>query len=207
MAPRESSGQQGDAAPAPQHHGSHEAGASGAPGIPAGTPGESLLRLQQRGYCTDQWWRWQAGQCGTYAVALMRLRPQLRFGTLGITRAGGGDASSGWTPEHHFAHDDAYAYDSAGRHPLPYHGVYRDYDYCELDGDPGDWARLSEEGTGEPDIAAAQEHARRNRILDGGYGPRAAARRPARGAAPARAAAAEDAGRGRPGHRGGRWLP
>ena len=96
----------------------------------------------------------------------------LRFGTLGITRAGGGDASSGWTPEHHFAHDDAYAYDSAGRHPLPYHGVHGEADYYELDGDPDDWAPLSEEGSGEPDVVAAQEHARRQRILDGGYGPR-----------------------------------
>jgi hypothetical protein len=105
--------------------------------VPTGNPEASLLRLQQRGYCTDEWWRWQQGQCGTYAVALMRLRPQLRFGTHGITRAGGGDASSGWSPEHHFAHDDTYAYDSAGRHPLPYHGVYGDADYCELDGGYG----------------------------------------------------------------------
>jgi hypothetical protein len=137
----------------------------------------TLRDLQQRGYCTDEWSRWQQGQCGTYAIALMRLKPQLRFGTLGSTRTGDGDASSGWTPEHHFAHDDTYAYDSAGQHPLPYHGVHGDADYYELDGAPGDWDRLSEEGSGEPDIADAQEHARRNRILDGDYGPQSAAHR------------------------------
>ena len=149
------------------------ASSSAASDGPAGAWGDTLRDLHQRGYCTDEWTRWQQGQCGTYAVALMRLRPGLRFGTLGITKAGAGDPSSGWTPEHHFAHDDTYAYDSACRHPLPYHGVHGDADYYELDGEPGDWDQLGEEGSREPDIAAAQEHARRNRILDG---PQAATR-------------------------------
>jgi hypothetical protein len=127
-------------------------------------PEPTLADLRAAGYCTDEWSRWQQGQCGTYATALIRKHPGLRFGTAGRTENGGGDASGGWWPAHHFAHDDQHAYDSAGRHPLPYHGVHGDMDYSELDGDPDDWGLPGEEGTGPDDLAAALRHAARNRI-------------------------------------------
>ncbi len=67
-------------------------------------------------------------------------------------------------PLHFYAHDDMYAYDSAGRHPLPYLGIAAYMDYCELDTDPAWWSLPDEEGTGEQDIRDAQDHARRNKI-------------------------------------------
>lgn len=58
---------------------------------------------------------WQHGMCDTYALALLELHPQLRMGSLHdpVTEV----------DQHYFAHDDQYAYDSIGRHPLPYKGV------------------------------------------------------------------------------------
>jgi hypothetical protein len=130
--------------------------------------GYTWAGYEAAGCCTDEWERWNRGGCGTYAVALMRLRPGLRFGTIGRTDLGGGDASGGWWPVHHFAHDDTWAYDAAGRHALPYLGVAPGNDYAELDGDPDDWddGWGLAGGTAAADIAAAQAHARRNRILD-----------------------------------------
>jgi hypothetical protein len=125
----------------------------------------TLEDLARAGYVTEEWGRWQQGCCGTYAIALTRMRSGLRFGTLGVTGNGSGDASGGWMPAHHFAHDDAYAYDSAGRHPLPYYGVHGDMDYSELDGDPADEGLPDSEGTTETAIRDAQDHARRNGIL------------------------------------------
>jgi hypothetical protein len=100
-------------------------------------PARSLRELSQAGYVTEDWHRWQQGQCGTYALALIRAYPGLRLGVSGIT--GNGSAADGWMPCHWYAHDDAYAYDSAGRHPLPYHGVHDDMDYHEQDTNPDDW--------------------------------------------------------------------
>jgi hypothetical protein len=122
----------------------------------------SLHELSQDGYVTEDWHRWQQGQCGTYALALIRANPRLRLGVSGIT--GNGSASEDWMPCHWYAHDDAHAYDSAGRHPLPYHGVHGDMDYHEHDADPDDWDLAAEEGTDESDIEAALAHARRNDI-------------------------------------------
>jgi len=62
----------------------------------------------------DEWSRWQQGGCLEYAHALLSLNPALRFGSLDDDDASG---------VHFFAHDDTYAYDSAGRHPLPYQGI------------------------------------------------------------------------------------
>jgi hypothetical protein len=124
-----------------------------------------LSDLHAAGYVTDEWNRWQQGQCGTYALALIRLDPSLRLGVSGLTETGNGDASGGWMPLHFYAHDNTSAYDSAGRHPLPYHGIDASMDYHEQDADPAEWELLAEEGTGEHDIKNAQDHARRNRIL------------------------------------------
>lgn len=130
---------------------------------------DSLDDVRKAGYCTDEWGRWQQGQCGTYAYALTRLKPGLRFGTAGTED----------TPDSHFfAHDDHHAYDSAGRHPLPYRGVHGNLTQSDLDQDPADWGVPGDESGPEgpePNVAAAQEHARRNRILEGGHQRTAAA--------------------------------
>jgi hypothetical protein len=128
----------------------------------------TLDQLRADGYCTEEWHRWQQGYCGTYAVALAHLDPSLRLGVIGRTQNGDGDASEGWTPSHWVAHDDAYAYDSAGRHPLPYLGLHLGRnDYAEWDAVWDDWCLEDEEGTDDDDILAAQAHARRNGILTG----------------------------------------
>ena len=123
-------------------------------------PPPSLADIRAAGYVTDEWERWQQRHCGTYAAALMLLRPGLRLGMMG----GGPDT------EHYFAHDGSRAYDSAGCHLLPYLGVLGQAEWCELDaanpgiwGEPGDGAGTEEFGQ---DIADAMAHALRNRILD-----------------------------------------
>jgi hypothetical protein len=126
---------------------------------------KTLRELNQAGYITEDWQRWQQGQCGTYALALIQMRPGLRLGVSGITENGDGDASGGWRPAHFYAHDDTYASDSAGRHPLPYHGIHGSMDYHEHDASPEGWGIPDEEGTDDRDIDAAQDHARRNGIL------------------------------------------
>jgi hypothetical protein len=55
---------------------------------------------------------WMEGECADYAHALLDLRPDLRIGFHV-------HPDVPW-PAHAFAHDDHYAYDGAGRHPLPY---------------------------------------------------------------------------------------
>lgn len=100
---------------------------------------------------TDQWRTWQQGGCLEYALALISERPTLRFGSL--------EDDEG-TVVHHFAHDDTYAYDSAGRHPLPYRGIDGDLTPL-LDDFPTDYD--------EPDpelLPDAVAHIRRNRTLD-----------------------------------------
>jgi 8-oxo-dGTP diphosphatase len=123
-----------------------------------------LEALRRRGYCTDDWDRWQQGNCGTYAAALVRAHPHLSFGVAGYSD------DDGWSPAHFFAHDDTHAYDSAGKHPLPYRGVHGDMDIQELGHAPEDWGMPEEEGAGDQEVSAAQEHARRNRIVEGGFG-------------------------------------
>ena len=127
----------------------------------------TLAELAETGYVTDEWKTWQQGHCGTYALALILAYPQLRLGAAGYTEYGNGDASDGWDLAHFFAHDDTFAYDSAGRHPLPYRGVHGDLDYAELDSYPEDWGIPDEEAGPEgPDhwLAAATAHARRHGI-------------------------------------------
>lgn len=62
--------------------------------------------------------RWQTGDCGVYAVALIRSYPQLRLGTIINQGTAPGHAL------HFFAHDEHRAYDSRGQHPLPYLSVW-----------------------------------------------------------------------------------
>jgi hypothetical protein len=149
-------------------------------------PPPSLADIRAAGYVTDEWDRWQQGHCGTYAAALMLLRPGLRLGMTG----GGQDA------EHYFAHDGSRAYDSAGCHLLPYLGVLGQAEWCELDAaNPGIWGEPGD-GSGpegfEQDIADAMAHARRNRILDMAPASRRALEFPVANpvAAPAQAASA-----------------
>lgn len=113
----------------------------------------TLDSLQVAGYITDEWQWWQQGFCDVYALALMDTFPTLRFGVLFD-----GDGCE----RHFFAHDDHWAYDSAGRHPLPYCGLDpRDLEQ-ELDHTPEDW------GAGESGdsflTAAAHAHIQRHRI-------------------------------------------
>lgn len=123
------------------------------------------VRLNQ-GYCVDQWFLWQQGMCQTYATALITARPDLRLGAAGYTTLG----KNGWSLKHFFAHDDDYAYDSAGRHPLPYTGINGDFDHVELDSDPEAWGSpFSEEGTDSLDLVDAVRHSVRNGILVGWY--------------------------------------
>lgn len=96
---------------------------------------------------------WQQGLSGSYAIALKQLHPGLRFGIAGYQEL------EGWLPEHYFAHDDNYAYDSLGRHPLPYRGRAGDRDVQQLDEDPADWGIPEEEDRGKY-VPLAVEHAR-----------------------------------------------
>lgn len=120
---------------------------------------DTLDDLAAAGYCTDEWARWQQGGCDSYAAALIQARPHLRAAMAGYTYASMGYEGTGWLPAHMFAHDGEYAYDSAGRHKLPYHGVHGDLDYVVLDLGADD---LESEPAEIPDALA---HAERNGIL------------------------------------------
>lgn len=104
--------------------------------------GLSIDAIAAAGYVVDGWKEFQQGYCGEYAAALIATYPRLRFGVIGDTEAGEGDASEGWMERHYFAHDDTYAYDSAGRHRLPYLGIAVAGEFCdygELDADASDF--------------------------------------------------------------------
>ena len=69
---------------------------------------------------------WHQGYCAEYAIALVRKHPHLRIGFSAEE-----DLYEDWDPasgepapfteiNHVFAHDDQFAYDSLGKHPLPY---------------------------------------------------------------------------------------
>jgi hypothetical protein len=105
-------------------------------------------------------WRWQQGECGTYACAVMRAKPGTKLGVAGYANEGGPE--HGWEPQHFFAHDETHAYDSLGTHPLPYRGIHNQMDYWELGHEPETFG-LPEDEQGsdvESAIQAAQRHAR-----------------------------------------------
>ncbi len=111
--------------------------------------------------------RWQGGECGTYATALQRMRPGLMIGAAG---GGSGDDEEDWDVEHFFAHDQTHAYDSTGRHELPYSGRWQ---HSILNINPHHFDVLSAEhppGSDEAEraIAQAERHIIRHRILEGG---------------------------------------
>jgi hypothetical protein len=92
---------------------------------------------------------YQTGLCGTYARVLKEIRPELRFGV-----AGEANELGGYWPRHWFAHDNEYAYDSLGKHRLPYVG---NWDTCKLDIDPT--SRLAYENPDEQQLQRARAHA------------------------------------------------
>lgn len=96
---------------------------------------------------------YQCGLCDAYAVGLQQEYPHLRIGVAGYKQEDGG-----WLPQHFFAHDDTHAYDSLGKHPLPYHGIHNQFDHLELNQNAHDWG-LPENG-GPEDVVRAREHAR-----------------------------------------------
>ena len=114
----------------PGHHITTRGAGHGAAAGPGGIDEEDLDSVRRAGYATEDYERWQFGQCATYARALMQMKPGLKFGVMGV---GSGEHKY---PTHFFAHDNRYAYDSAGRHPLPYRGITHHADYCDLDQDP-----------------------------------------------------------------------
>jgi hypothetical protein len=119
----------------------------------------NLHEVAAAGYNTDEWSTWQQGKCGTYACGLQQLKPDLHFGTI----EGG---------SHFFAHDETHAYDSAGRHPLPYTGIEGHPGEVELHSSAEYWGvphdEHGPEGS-EGHIKAAMEHAQRHGILEGRY--------------------------------------
>lgn len=54
-----------------------------------------LVDLEEAGYVTDEWARWQQGCCGAYAIALCRMDPNLTPVVLGTRQADGG-----WREDH-----------------------------------------------------------------------------------------------------------
>lgn len=131
----------------------------------------SLADLNARGFITDDWERWQQGDCGTYAVALLREYPHLRLGGIDFWNFTGPDGEQYDNPGHYVAHDDHYAYDSSGIHPLPYTGVDADGSGRWLPdiGDPEHWGLSENYGEcGDYDdgsLADAIRHATTHNIL------------------------------------------
>jgi hypothetical protein len=66
---------------------------------------------------------WQYGECHNYAKALVDNNPNLRYGMHIIEYPDPDDEDfTVREVQHVFAHDDEYAYDSLGKHKLPYDG-------------------------------------------------------------------------------------
>lgn len=113
--------------------------------------------------CEDEWGIWQKGYCGTYAFALKFFNPSLKP-YAGIMLWGDSRVHT-----HIFMCDDKYAYDSAGKHSLPYYGVdvnsWQEVELIDLD----DFAIMDDEAGPEGWFYwfnRAIQHIVRNRILD-----------------------------------------
>jgi hypothetical protein len=112
-------------------------------------------------YTADDWYNdpdrddWQKGMCDTYTKAMLDAYPHLRMGLL-INPVTG-------IEQHYFAHDDDFAYDSIGRHPLPYTGYGENAGQFEqmLDQDPKDYGIGSHYPYGENAGPEDYERARR----------------------------------------------
>lgn len=125
--------------------------------------------LLDRGYIIDEWNTWQQGHCGIYAAALIRNKPGLRLGTVVDRYFDEDDQCTYDNPVHFFAYDDTYAYDSAGRHLLPYTGVHDMGWLCVLDQEPqwyGEEVPVDDEYGEDSDmLTAAWDHATRHSIF------------------------------------------
>jgi len=64
--------------------------------------------------------RWQRGACLSYAQALKECDPNLQYGMHFGPNTDPDYPDAQWEPLHVFAHDGEFAYDSLGRHALPY---------------------------------------------------------------------------------------
>lgn len=74
---------------------------------------------------------WDRGLCDTYALALIKVHPDLKFGVAGNTD------DDGWIPSHFFAHDDEYVYDITG--PRKFSEIDKIWNTVERNQRPSDW--------------------------------------------------------------------
>ncbi len=123
----------------------------------------SLDEIAARGHVVDMWEHWMQGWCLDYAVALTRVDPALKFGTFGFK-----EDENSFLIQHHFAHDATHAYDSAGRHPLPYVGILPNGNYRDPSAEWFCWTEDTAMGYEVPDeteIERAVAHIERHGIL------------------------------------------
>lgn len=122
--------------------------------MPEQRPGLVLdgRRKKFPGYITDQWPDWQQGGCGAYAGVLSGFCPWLEACQLDD----GG---------HFYMTDGTWAYDSAGRHKMPYYGLGYPYpkDSLEEGIELADHTWIPEYG--HPEWNEAVAHLLRNGIL------------------------------------------
>lgn len=126
----------------------------------------TLAEYADAGYVIEDWQRWQQGDCGGYAAAMIQAYPHLRLGGIDFDNDPGYD-----NPSHYVAHDDDFAYDSAGRHSLPYNGLDSEMGGRWLSdmGEPDDFGLSERHGEcgdyDDNERAAVIAHAERHGIL------------------------------------------
>lgn len=113
----------------------------------SGHPGDDIWTEKER---LSQGGKWLGGNCSDFATALASQNPDLRFGQWVVSAPDPDDEDdTTYTPLHVFVHDDQYAYDGLGRHPLPYNEGGKDtqsvYDLGREDIE-GQW------GESDPDL-------------------------------------------------------
>lgn len=116
------------------------------------------------GWVTDEWERWQQGDCLQYAAALLELRPDLHSGSFGDTYTDEDldpEYATSHMVNHHFVTDGTWAWDSAGRHRMPYLGIDGTADFCWEDDPVEDYEEIIPEA-----VVAAKDHARRHDIFN-----------------------------------------